>query len=380
MASCKHVCETLKRSGFVFHTGVPCSILKGYVDYVRSDPSLEHVTATSEGEACAIASGYHLATGGFPVVYMQNSGEGNCVNPLTSLLDGEVYCIPTLLLVSWRGEPGTKDEPEHTKMGRITVKLLETLEIPFSVLPEDAQGVEKAVSEAAKHLKEEGSPYAILVRRGVIDKYEKAADGRFGYAMTREEALKLAVESMDERSVVVSTTGETSRELFEHTAEKGRGHGRNFYTIGSMGCAAGIALGIALKKPGLKVYVFDGDGAVLMKMGTLASIGRRMPANLYHIVFDNESYGSTGAQPTASSSARLDKVALGCGYRGACMVSEKTAFIECLENMRTRKGPFMLVVKVAPGSRKGLGRPTTTPAQNKRAFMDYLKKRGGEQE
>jgi phosphonopyruvate decarboxylase len=383
MVSCEKFSEILKRNGFNFYTGVPCSIFKEWLNFILKDKSITHVIATSEGEACGIAVGYYLSTGNFPVIYMQNSGLGNSVNPLTSLLDKEIYSIPTLLLISWRGEPGTKDAIEHVKMGRITKKILKILEIPYVNLQENEEKIEKIVKEAKNYMEKNNSPYAIIVRRGIVGGYQKKIEKdkikqEDPYPLTIKEAIEIILKNLNpvDKTAIVSTTGHISRELFELMKEKEKNHERNFYMVGSMGCAAGIALGISMQKPREKVFIFDGDGAVLMKMGTLATIGYHKPKNLYHIIFDNESHDSTGGQPTSSKTVKFDKVALDCNYKEAIVVSKKEELEDFVKDMTTKKGPFMLVVKVRKrGARKDLGRVTIMPAENKEMFMTFLQKK-----
>ena len=343
--------------------------MKGWLNYLSDNRRFQHIVATSEEEACAIATGYHLATKKIPVVYMQNSGLGNSVDPLTSLMNKEVYGIPALLLISWRGEPGEKDEPQHIKMGKITKKLLKTLGIPFIVLSTEETVIKKQIQIAKRYLKKQSSPYAIIVKKSIIASYQSRTKKEI-YPLSREEAIKIILNNLRGNELIVSTAGKTSRELFELRETKKEGHRKDFYTLGSMGCAASIALGIALEKSKNKIFVFDGDGSLLMKMGTLATIGHYLPKNFYHIIFDNNSHDSTGGQKTVSDTVDFSKVALACGYKKAKMVTKENELKKSLSEIK--EGPAMLVIKVRKGSRGDLGRPTISPLKMKKLFINFL--------
>lgn len=371
MINCENLAQIFKSNNLTFFTGVPCSILKDLLNYIEEDKDFQHVGASSEGEACAIATGYHLGTGKFPIIYMQNSGLGNSVDPLTSLMNKEVYSVPALLLITWRGEPDKKDAPQHLMMGKITEKLLEILGIPYVILSSTETEVEREVERARKSLEKNSLSYAFIIRKEIIAPYQKTEDAY----LNREQAIKTIVDNLESNEVVVTTTGKTSRELWEIREAKSQAYQTDFYTLGSMGCAAGIALGIALQKPEKKVFVFDGDGSVLMKMGSLATIGHYLPENFYHIVFDNNSHDSTGGQKTVSDTTDFAKVALACGYRAAKVVSLEKELTDSVQQIKLQKGPLMIIVKVKKGARSDLGRPTTTPLENKRAFMQFLAKR-----
>ena len=268
----KQFVDTLARAGVDFYTGVPDSLLKDLLAYIEAEVSRErHITAANEGNAIGIAAGYHLATGGIAAVYMQNSGLGNAVNPLTSLADREVYSIPMLLIVGWRGEPEVKDEPQHIKQGRITKKLLETLEIPYT---DKVEEVGRMIELAQK----ESRPVALVVRSGVFEGYKSPVAPSAPDSMTREEAIELVIARIEQDAIVVSTTGKISRELYEVRKRRGE-RVQDFLTVGSMGHAAQIALGIATQKKDRTVYCLDGDGATIMHMGALATVGWVKPKN-----------------------------------------------------------------------------------------------------
>lgn len=362
----------LIKNDLTFVTGVPCSIFKDFLAYINDTGRINHIPAASEGEACAIASGYYLSTKKIPIVYMQNSGLGNSVDPLTSLLSKTVYGIPALLLISWRGEPGKKDEPQHLKMGKITLKLLKLLDIPYTILSDSEIKAEKEIKGAKRYLKESNSSYAIIVKKGIIESYQSQKKEKDIYSLTREEAIKIIVDNLKGNEIIISTTGKTSRELFEYREIRKQGHQTDFYVIGSMGCSAGVALGIALQKPNRKIFVFDGDGSALMKMGTLATIGHFSPKNLFHIIFDNNAHDSTGGQKTVSDSVDFSKVALACGYKSAKTVSTQKELVGFVKAIELQKCPGMLVVKLRRGARKNLGRPTLSPVELKKMFMSKL--------
>ncbi|MAG08769.1 phosphonopyruvate decarboxylase [Candidatus Woesearchaeota archaeon] len=371
MITCEKLFELFDESNLLFFTGVPDSTFKGWTRFLADEHGnkLTNVIACNECEAVAIASGYHLATGKIGVVYMQNSGEGKAVNPLTSLCDPEVFSIPVMLMIGWRGEPGVKDEPQHRKMGKVMMPLLEALEVPYRILPDEPEKIAAAIKEMKDKAEKENTPVAIIVRKGVIGDYEAKVEEKESYSLTREEAIKIIAGKMDGSEVIVSTTGKASRELFEYRDMKKQAHKNDFYTLGSMGCSASIALGISLQSK-RKVFIFDGDGAVLMQMGALATIGHYGQENVYHIIFDNSSYGSTGGQPTISPTVDFGRIAFACGYKSAQTVSTEPELLKALD--MESKGPSILVIKVKKGSRSDLGRPTTSPVQSKEELMKFL--------
>jgi phosphonopyruvate decarboxylase len=366
--------QCLAQNGFRFLTGVPCSIFKDFISCLgqENNTGIKHIVSACEGEAIGLATGYHLASGGFPVVYMQNSGLANALDSLTSLVNKEVYGIPILLLVSWRGEPGKKEAAQHVKMGQITLDTLKLLDIPAEILSENINTARGQIVQASAYLKKNRLPYALVVRKGIISPSAEIGKEAGKLPLSREEALKIIIENTKGGEAVVSTTGKTTRELFECRQAKGQDHRSDFYNLGSMGCCAGIALGAALESPNKKFLVFDGDGAVLMRMGTLATVGHYKPANYYHVVFDNEAYDSTGGQPTASSTVDFGGVAVACGYRQAFKAASKEELVSALAAMNSQSGPAMLVVKIRTGARADLGRPTISPAEKKKTFMEFM--------
>jgi phosphonopyruvate decarboxylase len=362
--------KLLEESGFNFFTGVPDSTMKEWIADISVKEN--HVAAVNECEAVAIAAGYYLASKNPACVYMQNAGLGKTVNPLTSLCDKEVYGIPALLIVGWRGEPGVHDEPQHKKMGKITTALLDVLGVPWKVLPGNMDGARGALADAKKYMETESAPYALIVKPGIFEKTEIKKSGAAGAEMLREEAVGIIAGFLPADAVIVSTTGKTSRELFEYREKNGGGHEKDFLTVGSMGCASSIAFGISRAEKKRKVAILDGDGAVLMQMGTFATIGHYAPENILHIVFDNGSYESTGGQATVSASVDFIRLASSCGYKKIYPADNPADLRKSMAESLETSGPVLLVVKVKTGSRENLGRPTASPQENKTAFMRNL--------
>jgi len=373
MIECKGFYDALSRRGIDFFTGVPDSLLKDFNAYIMDNASQgNHIIPANEGNAIGLATGHYLGTGKIPSVYMQNSGQGNAVNPLTSLADSEVYSIPMLLLIGWRGEPGVKDEPQHVKQGKITRTLLDTLNIPHEVLSDKIGEAEENLNVALRSMKERSAPYALVIRKGTFEPYTLQSKIKTSYQLNREEAVKLVVDQLDERDIVVSTTGKTSRELFEYREAIGQDHSKDFLTVGSMGHSSSIALGIALEKPNRQVYCFDGDGAVIMHMGSLAITGAQSPKNLKHIVFNNGAHDSVGGQPTVGFDINIPKIAEACGYKAAWRAETSDEITEKMKLLKKVEGPALLEILVNKGARKDLGRPTTTPIENKETLMENL--------
>lgn len=373
MLSPKFFIDTLASWGVDFYTGVPDSLLKNVCAYITDhiDPR-RHIIAANEGGAVALAAGYHLATNRVGCVYMQNSGQGNTINPLASLTDREVYHIPMLLLIGWRGRPGVHDEPQHVKQGKITTGLLNTMGINYEVLSKEEESARRQIEKAMTSIKETGDVYALVVEKETFNTYTLQHIIPDTCPMSREEAIQAVAKAVEPEAVVVSTTGMISRELFEFRAARHEGHGRDFLTVGSMGHASHIALGIALQQPGRRVYCFDGDGAAIMHMGGLAIVGSQKPANFIHIVFNNGAHDSVGGQPTAGHLIDFPAIALACGYRSAFTVSTRNELDGTLTALKDADGPVMVEINVRKGNRKDLGRPTTTPVENKEALMHFL--------
>ncbi|MFK7896620.1 MAG: phosphonopyruvate decarboxylase [Myxococcota bacterium] len=365
--------ECLAKHGIHFFAGVPDSLLKDFCAYVtdHAEPSRD-VIAANEGAAIALATGHHLGTGDLALVYMQNSGLGNTINPLTSLTDPEVYRVPMLLMVGWRGEPGEPDEPQHVKQGRVTLATLDALEIPYLIHPENLEEAEAALAQAIQQARTDSTPVALVVRAGTFAPYALQNKRPDQFEMKREQAVAGVAEGLSSEDIIVSTTGKTSRELFEHRAARGESHAGDFLTVGSMGHASQIALGIALSQPERQIVCLDGDGALIMHMGSLAVSGTRGTPNFKHIVVNNGAHDSVGGQSTAGYEIDLPGIARACGYREARCVESAAEMPDALTWLRAAEGPVLLEIRVDKGARSDLGRPTTTPNENKRALMKKL--------
>lgn len=367
--------EKLQAEGVEFYTGVPDSLLKNVCAYITDHFDQNHnIIAANEGGAVALAAGYHLATGKIGCVYMQNSGEGNAVNPLASLTDREVYHIPVLLLIGWRGRPGVHDEPQHVKQGKVTTGLLNVMGIDYTVLSKDEDKAETQIKKAVDYMQTARQCYAFVIEKDTFEPYTLQNIEKNDLALSREEAIQTVVAALSGKDVIVSTTGMISRELFEYRTKMNQGHERDFLTVGSMGHASQIALGIALDKQDRRVWCFDGDGASIMHMGSMAIVANKVPKNFIHVVFNNGAHDSVGGQPTVGLKINLPAIANAVGYNCVFSVETKDDLKKLLEKIISQEGPIFLEVKVKKGNRKDLGRPTTTPIQNKTAFMEFLKK------
>jgi phosphonopyruvate decarboxylase len=377
MVNTDFFCEKLFKAGTDFFTGVPDSLLKDFCAYITNNVKEEnHIIAANEGAAVGLASGYHLATGKIPLVYMQNSGLGNAVNPLLSLADSDVYQIPMILLIGWRGEPGVKDEPQHIKQGKVTCSLLETMGIPYSIMSDNHNELEKQLSIMYEHFSKNNSPYALVARKDTFAGYKKnISSGKENqFSLTREAAIKEILTSSASDELYVSTTGMASRELYELRKNNNMPHFYDFLTVGSMGHASQIAFGLALQKPGRLVTCLDGDGSFLMHTGSLAIIGNRKPANFRHIILNNGAHDSVGGQPTVGLNIDIPAIALACGYERAytaCNIENLRKVLKDIDKEK-RCGPVLLEVRLCKGARADLGRPCTTPLENKKLFMDNL--------
>ena len=370
--------EALREKGIDCFAGVPDSLLKNICAYITDHfDSAHNIIAANEGAAVGLAAGHYLATGQPACVYMQNSGEGNIINPLASLTDQEVYNIPVLLLIGWRGRPGVHDEPQHVKQGKVTTGLLNVMGVNYEVLSKEEDKAAKQIDKAARALANK-EVFALVIEKDTFEDYKLQNVEVNDLTMTREEAIQTVAAALGEKDCIVSTTGMISRELFEYRAAMNQGHERDFLTVGSMGHASQIALGIALAKQDRKVWCFDGDGAAIMHMGSMAIVANKAPKNYVHVVFNNGAHDSVGGQPTVGLKIDLPAVAKAVGYKAAISVSNKEELKKELSTLNsqlsTLGGAILLEVQVRKGNRKDLGRPTTTPIQNKDALMDFLKK------
>ena len=378
MISAASFVEHLRLLGYSQYVGVPCSFFTSFLNYVIDDPALDYVGATSEGEAVGIALGAALA-GRKTVAMCQNSGLGNMVNPLTSL--NYPFRVPTLLIVTWRGEPGVKDEPQHEQMGRIMHRLLDTLEIPWLPFPREENEIAGVMEKAEESMRNRSRPFALvmqkdsiaphgLTRRAEPVKVETEVRGNFSgnATLTRTEALTLLLETLSGDEAIIATTGKTGRELFTISDRP-----NHLYVVGGMGTASAIGFGVAHALPRQPVVVFDGDGAALMKMGSLATIGFYQPGNFLHVILDNEVHDSTGGQQTVSSTVRFAQVAAAVNYQAAFSVDRSEDIRTAVRELRERAGPSLLHVKIRPGSPAELGRPTVKPHEVKERFSAFLR-------
>lgn len=368
--------DALTQAGIEFYAGVPDSLLKDICAYISDNTNAEnHIIAANEGSAFALGIGYHLATNKVPLIYMQNSGLGNIVNPLLSLADPEVYAIPSLLMIGWRGEPGVKDEPQHKKQGRITLEMLQAMEVPFHIITPDMSPseVQDVINNAVTETKASNRPNALVVKKGCFSPYELQKTSSSNFPLLREDAIKIIIDNMANEDIVVSTTGVASREVFEYREAKGQGHERDFLTVGGMGHASQIALGIALHRPGRQVYCFDGDGAALMHMGAMAINASAACPNFTHIIFNNGAHDSVGGQPTVAHQIDISGIAGAVGYADVLQVETEDEIKESILELKNVAGPSLLEIKVNKGFRKDLGRPTKTPIQNKTDLMGFIR-------
>jgi phosphonopyruvate decarboxylase len=374
MIDCSAFYHMLTDRGVDLFTGVPDSLLKNIcahiTDHSRGD---QHVITVNEGGAIALACGHYLATGRPALVYMQNSGQGNAINPLASLADPDVYGIPMLLLIGWRGEPGVKDEPQHVKQGKITQALLDTLGISWRAVPEDEAEMETCLDELLNLSERQSAPVALIARKGSFSPYKLESRSEQPFPMTREEAITEIVQQLDDQGIVVSTTGKTSRELYECRESLGGNHGRDFLTVGSMGHASLIAMGIAMRKKSRQVFCLDGDGAALMHMGALATIGTHKLENFKHIILNNGAHDSVGGQPTVGLDISFCEIAQACGYRSTWSVETNDALSEAMQALKATDGPALLEIRIKKGARTDLGRPKSAPCENKKRFMEFLR-------
>lgn len=364
----KYFFEAMSARGVGFYAGVPDSLLANFCAYVDDQGGRDkHLITANEGNAVALAMGYHMATNKVAAVYMQNSGLGNAVNPLTSLADPEVYKVPMLLVVGWRGEPGLKDEPQHVKQGRVTLPQLDVLEIPHWVL--DANSDVNAILDAAfASMRERNAPVALVVRKDTFAKYKPQNTPAEASNLAREAALEQLLQLCADEDLIVSTTGKTSREVFELRVKHGQKQ-RDFLTVGGMGHTSSIALGVAIGQPQRRVVCLDGDGSLLMHMGSMPVIASYKPKRYVHVLLNNGSHESVGGQATSADQVDFSQLAVAVGYVGYAAASDLPSLKQAWESLANKQGPVLLEVKIKNGSRDDLGRPTTTAEQNKLAFM-----------
>jgi phosphonopyruvate decarboxylase len=367
--------SSLKDNEVDFFAGVPDSLLKDICAYITDNTLPDnHIIAANEGNAISLGIGYHLATKKIPLIYFQNSGLGNVINPLLSLADPDVYSIPMLLLIGWRGEPNIKDEPQHLKQGKVTTDLLDSMQIPYEVLSSEmnSKHADIAINKMLKSANNLKTPCVLLVKKDTFKSYKLKYETQYERDLYREEVIEIILKNLKKDDIVVSTTGVASRELFELREKYSESHEKDFLTVGGMGHASQIALGISLFKKNRMVYCIDGDGALLMHMGSLAINANKAYGNFKHIVINNCAHDSVGGQPTVGDMIDITGLALSSGYSWAKKGSNKIEVTSLIQEMEGIKGPALLEVQTKKGFRKGLGRPTISPLENKNSFMEFL--------
>lgn len=357
-----------------FFAGVPDSLLAPFTEGIMTQYGIsdKHIITVNEGNAVALAAGYHLSFGKVPCVYMQNSGQGNMVNPYASLLAPDVYNIPCVFVIGWRGEPGAADEPQHVFQGKITETLMDLLEIESVIIDRDT-----AISELygqRVYLREklkQGKCIAFLIKKSALTSVKTYVHTN-QWCLAREDAIREILDISGE-DIIVSTTGKISREIFEIRKFKGEPHQYDFLTVGSMGHCSSIALGIALNKANKKVWCIDGDGSLLMHMGSMALIGAKKPCNFVHVLLNNNAHESVGGFPTVAGEIDICSIARGCGYQKTITVYSPDEISEKVKEAKETSCLVLLEIKVALGARTDLGRPDVSTLQNKKDFMNYLK-------
>ena len=363
----------LTNNGIEFFTGVPDSLLKEFCLCVNDNVSdLDHIITANEGNAIALAAGNYMAKKSIPLVYMQNSGLGNAINPLLSLCDPDVYSIPLIVMIGWRGEPKVKDEPQHIKQGKIQLKLLESMEIPYEIISKEGNNYKKQIVRSIRIAESENRPFVLLIKKGTFGNYSSENQNIKNDFMKREKALEIILEGINNNTIIVSTTGKTSREIYEIREKSIQSHQRDFLTVGSMGHCSSIALGIALAKPQRKVVCIDGDGSLIMHMGSLATISSLKPNNYYHILLNNAVHDSVGGQETAAKNIDLSAIVKAIEFNKTFLALSINQLKEKILKLMSSKGPSFLEVKISPGSRKDLGRPSMKPIANKESFMRFI--------
>jgi phosphonopyruvate decarboxylase len=371
--------EPAVKRGFAFYAGVPCSFLSPLINRVMDHPAARYIGAANEGDALAIAAGAWLG-GRQGAIMLQNSGLGNALNPLTSL--NFPFRIPALLIITWRGQPGLRDEPQHELMGEITLPLLDTMHIRHRPFPQLEAEVDGVLAEADEEMERSQLPFAFIVTKDSLRPEpllaREAVPRRIGpigpwhdfreadRPPARAAVLDRLLHIVPENAAIVATTGKCSRELFTLADRP-----QHLYQIGSMGCAGAMALGIALHTP-LPVIVLDGDGAVLMRMGILATAGAYAPPNFVHILLDNGVHDSTGGQATVSATVDFARVAIACGYATGTVCDSLAGFAHAFGEALSSPGPHFIHACIAPGSMDALGRPTLAPADVARRFRDFV--------
>jgi phosphonopyruvate decarboxylase len=369
MIETKEFYDYLQTKQLDMYMGVPDSLLKNICACIKENCcNKKNIITANEGNAVAMACGYHIATGKYGIVYMQNSGQGNTVNPLLSLADEDVYKIPMLLLIGWRGEPGTKDEPQHKKQGKVTLSLLNAMGIEYIILEDDYKC---QIDYCYEYMNKYNKPIALIIRKGLFSDY-KGSKKSSPYVLTREEALKSILKILDDDEFIVSTTGKTSREIFELREASGQGHSNDFLTVGSMGHTASIAFGMSLGTE-KNIYCIDGDGSFLMHAGGFGIIAQNAQSNFKYILINNGAHESVGGQPTVAFDVDIEMILKGFGFKDVYTATDCKEIENAMESLKVSHRSA-LIIYTKQGSRSDLGRPTTTPQENKIAMMEKLSK------
>lgn len=372
MINVKDFFQIIKQNGISNFAGVPDSLLKSICAYITDNTSpSEHLITANEGSAIALAVGQYLATNKPSLVYMQNSGFGNSINPILSLADNKVYGIPMVIMVGWRGEPGVKDEPQHLKQGEVMESLLKSCQLEYVTLDKNSDNFAEIVEYAISRTVEKKHPIVILVKKGTFEPYNIKETIPDNSQLSREDAIREIVESSTDNSVFISTTGMASRELFEIRSSNNYSHDKDFLTVGSMGHANMIALGVS-QNSDKQIICIDGDGASLMHMGNLTSIGQTKPANYIHVLLNNSAHDSVGGQPTCAAEISLTSIAKSCGYSSINTIQNKEDINKVISWANQHKGPHFIEIIIKKGARGDLGRPTSSPNENKNLFMKAI--------
>ncbi len=373
MVNPKDFFDALVNQNVTNYSGVPDSLLKNVCAYISDNaPSENHLITANEGSAVALAVGQYLATGSPSLVYMQNSGFGNAINPLLSLADERVYGIPMLVLIGWRGEPGIKDEPQHIKQGDVMEEILAACDLPYEIIDQTVENIFDVIERNVHLAKTKKSPVVLLVKKGTFTAYKLQNTLADISGLSRENAIRKVISATGKGDVCVSTTGMPSRELFEIRVSNNQSHEQDFLTVGSMGHASMIALGVAQANPSRRVFCLDGDGASVMHLGNLTSVGQSGAENFVHILLNNAAHDSVGGQPTCANHIDLPSIAKSCGYQSALSINKAADILDTMAGIKQSPGPHFIEIKVKKGARADLGRPTSTPSQNKEALMNYL--------
>lgn len=372
MLNPKKYLESLIENEINFYAGVPDSLLKSFCACVTDQLGKDdHVITANEGAAIGQAIGYYLGTKKVPLVYLQNSGLGNIINPLLSLASNEVYGIPMMIMIGWRGEPGVKDEPQHIHQGRVMLDMLKAMDIPYIILEDNLQLAKESTINALNIAKKDSTPVAILVKKNTFSEYLYKNDSPF-LEMSREEAIITTAKKIPNNAAIISTTGMPSRELYEFRESSNAGHHMDFLTVGGMGHASQIAISLAKIQKNRPIFCFDGDGAALMHMGSFATIGQSDASNFNHIIFNNGVHDSVGGQPTVGFQIDFQGIASACGYKNTLKVQDFDELKSAIEFSIQNRGPNLIDVRVKPGNRKDIGRPKSSPQENKIEMMNYL--------